>query len=74
MLALLFVFPILGSVVTEPHWREWLTEWSPMSAGVAAQATRGIPGDHEMGASRITGVQAGLAVRNRALGCRVPAF
>jgi ABC-2 type transport system permease protein len=29
-------------VVTEPWWREWLTEWAPMSAGLAVQATRGL--------------------------------
>jgi ABC-2 type transport system permease protein len=42
VLSLLFVFPILGTLVTEPHWREWLTDWSPMSAGLAVQATRGL--------------------------------
>ena len=41
-LALLFVFPILATLVTEPRWREWLTEWAPMSAGLAVQATRGL--------------------------------
>ena len=42
VLSLLFVFPILGTLVTEPRWREWLTEWAPMSAGLAVQATRGL--------------------------------
>jgi ABC-2 type transport system permease protein len=42
VLALLFVFPIRGALVTEPHWREWLTEWSPMSAGRAIQTTLGV--------------------------------
>ncbi|HSV40841.1 MAG TPA: ABC transporter permease [Nocardioidaceae bacterium] len=41
-LALLFVFPILGALVSDPQWREWLTEWAPMSAGLAVQATRGL--------------------------------
>ena len=41
-LSLLFVFPIVGTLVTEPRWREWLTEWAPMSAGLAVQATRGL--------------------------------
>jgi ABC-2 type transport system permease protein len=41
-LSLLFVFPILQTLVTEPRWREWLTEWAPMSAGLAVQATRGL--------------------------------
>ncbi len=38
-LGLLFVFPLVGTLVTEPRWREWLTEWAPMSAGLAVQAT-----------------------------------
>jgi ABC-2 type transport system permease protein len=42
VLSLLFVFPIVGALVTEPRWREWFTEWSPMSAGLAVQATRGL--------------------------------
>ena len=42
VLALLFVFPLLGTLVNEPRWREWLTEWSPMSAGLAVQATQGL--------------------------------
>jgi ABC-2 type transport system permease protein len=41
-LSLLFAFPVLGSLVTDPRWREWLTEWAPMSAGLAVQATRGL--------------------------------
>jgi ABC-2 type transport system permease protein len=42
VLSLLFVFPIVGALVTEPRWREWFTEWSPMSAGLTVQATRGL--------------------------------
>ena len=41
-LGLLFVFPLIAALVTEPRWREWLTEWAPMSAGLAVQATRGL--------------------------------
>ena len=41
-LSLLFVFPIVGTLVSEPRWREWLTEWAPMSAGLAVQASRGL--------------------------------
>ena len=41
-LSLLFVLPIVGTLVTEPRWREWLSEWAPMSAGLAVQATRGL--------------------------------
>jgi len=42
VLSLLFLFPIAAELVTQPRWREWLTEWSPMSAGLAVQATRGL--------------------------------
>jgi ABC-2 type transport system permease protein len=42
VLSLLFVFPIVGMLVTDPEWREWITQWSPMSAGLAVQATRGL--------------------------------
>ena len=41
-LSLLFVFPLVATLVTEPRWREWLTEWAPMSAGLAVQASRGL--------------------------------
>jgi hypothetical protein len=40
VLALLFAFPILTTLVTERHWHERLTEWAPMSAGLAVQASR----------------------------------
>jgi ABC-2 type transport system permease protein len=42
VLSLLFVFPLVAAFVSEPRWREWLSEWSPMSAGLAVQATKGI--------------------------------
>jgi ABC-2 type transport system permease protein len=42
VLSLLFVFPIVGMLVTEPQWREWFSHWPPMSAGLAVQATRGL--------------------------------
>lgn len=42
VLSLLFVFPVLESLVSEQRWREWLAEWAPMSAGMAVQATRGL--------------------------------
>jgi ABC-2 type transport system permease protein len=41
---LLFGFPILEMLVTRPKWREWLTEYAPMSAGLAIQSTRNL--DH----------------------------
>lgn len=40
VLCLLFVFPVLQTLVSEPRWREWLAAWAPMSAGLAVQATR----------------------------------
>jgi ABC-2 family transporter protein len=42
VLCLLFVFPVLQTLVSEPRWREWLAAWAPMSAGLAVQATRGL--------------------------------
>ncbi|HZM79967.1 MAG TPA: hypothetical protein VFC19_29895 [Candidatus Limnocylindrales bacterium] len=42
VLTLLFGFPFLAMLVSEPRWKEWLTEYSPMSAGLAVQATRGL--------------------------------
>ena len=42
VLSLLFVFPVLQTLVSEQRWREWLAEWGPMSAGLAVQATRGL--------------------------------
>ena len=42
VLSLLFDFPILTELVGEPRWHEWLTQWSPMSAGLSIQATRGL--------------------------------
>ncbi|TCC51078.1 ABC transporter permease [Kribbella capetownensis] len=41
-LSLLFVFPIVATLVSEPRWREWLTEWAPMTAGLAVQTSRGL--------------------------------
>ena len=42
VLSLLYVFPFLAMFVTQARWREWLIEYSPMSAGLAIQATRGL--------------------------------
>ena len=41
-LSLLFVFPVVATMVTEPRWHEWLTQWAPLPAGLAVQATRGL--------------------------------
>jgi ABC-2 type transport system permease protein len=39
VLGLLYVFPILTQVVSDPHWRRHLQQIGPMSAGLAIQAT-----------------------------------
>jgi ABC-2 type transport system permease protein len=42
MLGLLYLFPILASAVTDPHWQRHLEQIGPMSAGLAIQATTGL--------------------------------
>ncbi|MFF3846845.1 ABC transporter permease subunit [Streptomyces sp. NPDC002328] len=42
VLALLYVFPVLVSLVSSETWRERLQEWGPASAGMAVQATRNL--------------------------------
>ncbi|WP_042392064.1 ABC transporter permease [Streptacidiphilus carbonis] len=44
VLALLFLFPILTSVVTDPHWQRHLQQIAPMTAGLAIEATTGLRG------------------------------
>jgi ABC-2 type transport system permease protein len=39
VLGLLFLTPVVASLVSDPQWRERLLEWSPMTAGLAVQAT-----------------------------------
>jgi ABC-2 type transport system permease protein len=39
VLGLLYVFPIITQVVSDPHWRRHLQQLGPMSAGLAIQAT-----------------------------------
>ena len=46
VLGLLYLFPILTQVVSDPHWRRHLKQLGPMTAGLAIQATtnlRGLP-------------------------------
>jgi ABC-2 type transport system permease protein len=46
VLALLYLFPIIASAVTDPTWQRHLHQISPMDAGLAIQATtnlRGLP-------------------------------
>jgi ABC-2 type transport system permease protein len=42
VLALLYVFPILAGVVTDPHWERHLQQVGPMTAGLDIQATNGL--------------------------------
>jgi ABC-2 type transport system permease protein len=44
VLALLYIAPVIGALVTDPTWRERLDEILPMTAGLAIQATRDIAG------------------------------
>lgn len=44
VLGLLFLFPLLGLVLTDATWQHRLHRYSPMDAGLAVQATRGL--DH----------------------------
>lgn len=44
VLVLLLAFPILAGLVTEPHWRDALTRYSPMSAGLSIQVTHDLSG------------------------------
>ena len=42
VLGLIFVFPIVAQVVTDPGWHKHLQQLWPMSAGLAVQATVGV--------------------------------
>jgi ABC-2 type transport system permease protein len=39
MLALLYAFPIVAALVTDPRWQERIERYSPMSAGLSVQNT-----------------------------------
>jgi hypothetical protein len=46
VLGLLYLFPIIAQLVTDPHWQRHLKQLGPMTAGLAIQATtnlRGLP-------------------------------
>ena len=43
VLGLLYLFPILAAVVTDPDWSRRLQQVGPMSAGLSIQATTGLP-------------------------------
>ncbi len=42
VLALLYLFPIIASVVTDPRWERHLQQIAPMNAGLDIQATTGL--------------------------------
>jgi ABC-2 type transport system permease protein len=39
VLGLLYLFPIMAQVVSDPHWQRHLQQLGPMTAGLAVQAT-----------------------------------
>jgi ABC-2 type transport system permease protein len=67
VLALLFVTPIVAQFLNDPQVRDLLDKWSPMSAGLAIQATRRI-GDLPIGPWAGLGVLAGYAAAAMLLG------
>jgi ABC-2 type transport system permease protein len=42
VLALLYVFPVVGSVASNPHWQRHLDQLGPMTAGLYIQVTVGV--------------------------------
>ena len=42
VLGLLYLFPIIASVVANAHWQRHLEQIGPMTAGLAIQATTGL--------------------------------
>ena len=42
VLGLLYLFPLVAAVVTNPHWQRHLEQIGPMSAGLAMEATTGL--------------------------------
>lgn len=40
LLGLLYAFPLIGAFINDPHWQERLQKLSPMTAGLAVQATK----------------------------------
>jgi ABC-2 type transport system permease protein len=42
VLGLLYVLPIIGSLILNPHWERRFQRYSPMDAGLAIQATRNL--------------------------------
>jgi len=67
VLGLLYVFPILAGVVSDPTWQRHLRQISPSNAGLAIQNTIGSP-DPPIGPWAGLGVLALWAVGALALG------
>ena len=44
VLALLYLWPIIGAAVTDPHWHNRIERYAPMNAGLSVQATRDLAG------------------------------
>ena len=44
VLALLYLAPIIGQAVSDPHWHSRVERYAPMNAGLAIQATRDLSG------------------------------
>jgi ABC-2 type transport system permease protein len=42
VLGLLYLFPIIAALASDPHWRRHLEQIGPMTAGLAIQATTGL--------------------------------
>jgi ABC-2 type transport system permease protein len=42
VLGLLYLFPVITSVISNPHWQRHLEQIGPMNAGLAIQATTGL--------------------------------
>jgi ABC-2 type transport system permease protein len=42
VLSLLYVFPVIAALVSDPQWHERLQKLAPATAGLAVQATRGL--------------------------------
>jgi ABC-2 type transport system permease protein len=67
VLALLFVTPIVAQFLNDPHVRDLLNKWSPMTAGLAIQATRRL-GELPIGPWAGLGVLAGYGAVAMLLG------
>lgn len=67
VLTLLYVFPIIGALMSDPQVQKWLDRLTPMTAGLAVQATTSLDRLH-IGPWAGLGVLAGYAAAALALG------